>query len=53
MQPFLAIERDGAIIIATFNRPQERNAISQLEDIRDIHDFAITLAATHPLRQSS
>jgi len=39
MEPFLIIERDGAIATITLNRPQERNAISRAEYIEEIRDF--------------
>lgn len=37
--PFLIIERDGAVATITLNRPQERNAISRPEHIEEIRDF--------------
>lgn len=39
MDPFLIIEREGAIATVTLNRPQERNAISRPEYIQEIRDF--------------
>lgn len=39
MDPFLIIERTGAIATITLNRPQERNAISRPEYIEEIRDF--------------
>ncbi|MBA4089460.1 MAG: enoyl-CoA hydratase [Sphingobium sp.] len=39
MPPFLVIERDGAVVTATLNRPEERNAISHIEHSEEIVDF--------------
>lgn len=39
MPPFLAVERDGPIVTATFNRPEERNAISTVEQSEEIVEF--------------
>ena len=39
MPPFLLVERDGAVVTATFNRPDERNAISEVEHSEAIVDF--------------
>lgn len=37
--PFLLIERDGPIAIATLNRPEERNAISEIAHSEEIASF--------------
>lgn len=39
MEPFLKIERHGAIIVASLNRPEQRNAISEPEHSEEIRDF--------------
>jgi len=39
VDPFLLVERDGPIVTATLNRPQERNAISEAEHIAEIQAF--------------
>ena len=39
LKPFLIIERDGPIITATLNRPDERNAISETAHSQEIADF--------------
>jgi len=39
LTPFLIIERDGPIITATLNRPDERNAISETAHSQEIADF--------------
>lgn len=40
MDPFLLVERDGPVVIATFNRPDERNAISRPEQAEEVVAFA-------------
>ena len=40
MEPFLLVERDGPVVIATFNRPDERNAISRPEQAEEVVAFA-------------
>ncbi len=37
--PFLLIERDGPVVIATLNRPDDRNAISETAHSEEIADF--------------
>lgn len=39
MEPFLQIERDGAVVTVTLNRPGARNAISEASDIAEIVSF--------------
>ena len=39
MQDFLLIERDGAVVTATLNRPDERNAISETAHSEEIAEF--------------
>jgi enoyl-CoA hydratase/carnithine racemase len=39
MKPFLLVERDGAVVIATLNRPEQRNAISETAYSEEIAAF--------------
>jgi enoyl-CoA hydratase/carnithine racemase len=39
VDPFLLIDRDGPVVVATLNRPDERNAISAPEHIAEIEAF--------------
>lgn len=41
--PFLLTERDGPVVIATLNRPDERNAISETEHSQEIVDFCAAM----------
>ena len=41
--PFLLIERDGPVVIATLNRPDERNAISETAYSEEIADFCAAM----------
>lgn len=50
MQPFLKIERDGPVVIATLNRPEQRNAISTQADIESIEAFCRETAADRTVR---
>lgn len=45
LENFLLVERDGAVVTATLNRPQERNAISEQSHIEEIEDFCASVAA--------
>lgn len=45
MDPFLIVERDGAIVTATLNRPGERNAISDYAQVEEIRAFCAEVAA--------
>lgn len=45
MEPFLLTERDGAVVIATLNRPDQRNAITTPEEIAAIVDFCAQVRA--------
>lgn len=38
-EPFLRIERDGPIVVATLNRPETRNAISETVHCQEIADL--------------
>ncbi|MCP3733482.1 crotonase/enoyl-CoA hydratase family protein [Sphingomonas sp. RP10(2022)] len=48
--PFLTIVRDGPIVVATLDRPEQRNAISTDRDIADIVDFCAMVTADHSIR---
>jgi len=50
MPPFLLKEREGAVVIATINRPDSRNAISTPEDIAAIEEFCIETEADPTIR---
>lgn len=50
MEPFLLVERDGPIVVATLNRPQERNAISEGAHIAEIEDFCDRIDADDAIK---
>lgn len=50
MDPFLQVERDGAVVIAHFNRPDERNAISEPAHSEDIVGFCRTMTRDTSVR---
>lgn len=50
MPPFLLVERDGAVVTATFNRPDERNAISQTAHSEEIVDFCARMTRDPSVR---
>jgi enoyl-CoA hydratase/carnithine racemase len=39
MEPFLKIEREGPVVVAVLNRPDQRNAISETAHSEEIRDF--------------
>lgn len=39
MTPFLVVERDGPVVTATLNRPEQRNAITSKSDVMAIEDL--------------
>lgn len=43
-EPFLIVEREGAVVTATLNRPDERNAISESSHIAEIENFCTQMA---------
>lgn len=45
IEPFLIVERDGAVVTATLNRPEERNAISEASHIAEIEAFCADMTA--------
>lgn len=50
MSSFLLIEREGAVVTATINRPETRNAISTADDIAEIEAFCSETASDHTIR---
>jgi len=50
MEPFLLVEREGAVVTLTLNRPEERNALSSSEQIREIADFCFDTARDPSIR---
>ena len=48
--PFLLIERDGPVVIATLNRPDERNAISETAHSQEIADFCAAMTRDASVR---
>lgn len=50
MPPFLLVERDGAVVSATFNRPEERNAISETAHSEEIVQFCQQMARDSSVR---
>ena len=45
MEPFLLVEREGAVVTATLNAPDQRNAITTRAQIDEIVDFCAMVAA--------
>jgi enoyl-CoA hydratase/carnithine racemase len=39
LEPFLLVERDGPVVVARFNRPDERNTITEVAHSEEIVDF--------------
>lgn len=50
MPPFLLLEREGPVVTATINRPDQRNAISTTADIAAIEDFCAAMTADAGVR---
>lgn len=48
--PFLLVERDRAVVTATLNRPELRNAISTQDDIETLTDFFSEVSADTTIR---
>jgi enoyl-CoA hydratase/carnithine racemase len=44
VEPFLTLEREDTVVIATLNRPEQRNAISTQTDIEEIEQFCANVA---------
>ena len=50
MEPFLLVERDGPVVIARFNRPDERNTITEVAHSEEIVDFCRTMVRDTSVR---
>lgn len=50
MEPFLQISRDGPVITATLNRPDERNAISETAHSEEIAAFCAMVTRDRSIR---
>ena len=50
MEPFLLVERDGPVVIATFNRPDDRNTITRAEQAEEIVAFSHTMTRDRSVR---
>jgi enoyl-CoA hydratase/carnithine racemase len=48
--PFLLIERDGPVVMATLNRPETRNAISETAYSEEIADFCAEMTRDRTVR---
>jgi enoyl-CoA hydratase/carnithine racemase len=48
--PFLLVERDGPVVIATLNRPDTRNAITQAVYCEEIADFCARMTRDRSVR---
>ena len=49
-EPFLLEEREGAVVIATLNRPETRNAISEKADSDEMAEFCARMTADRSVR---
>ena len=49
-QPFLRVERDGAVVVATLDRPDSRNAISETAHSEEIADFCAAMTRDASVR---
>lgn len=45
MQPFLALERDGAVLTARMDRPETRNALTERAQFQEFEDLAVQVRA--------
>ncbi len=50
MEPFLQVERDGPVVIARFNRPDERNTITEAAHSEDIVAFCAEMTRDSSVR---
>ena len=50
MEPFLQVERDGPVVIARFNRPDERNTITEVSHSEDIVAFCAEMTRDSSVR---
>jgi enoyl-CoA hydratase/carnithine racemase len=49
-ETFLQIERDGAVVVATFNRPEDRNTITEPWQSDEIAQFCLDMARDASVR---
>jgi enoyl-CoA hydratase/carnithine racemase len=49
-QPFMVVERDGAVVVATLNRPETRNAITETAYSEEISDFCACMTRDPAVR---
>ena len=49
-KPFLRLERHGAIVLATLDRPDSRNAISSIENSEEIAEFCAKMTRDRSVR---
>jgi enoyl-CoA hydratase/carnithine racemase len=49
-QPFMIVERQGPVVIATLNRPESRNAITEVAFSEEIADFCSQMTRDHTVR---
>lgn len=50
MDPFLSVERDGPVVVARFNRPDDRNTITEVAQSEEIVDFCKAMARDTSVR---
>lgn len=50
MKPFLLVERDGAVVTVTLNRPDQRNAITETSDSDEIRHFCAEVTRDRSIR---
>jgi Enoyl-CoA hydratase/carnithine racemase len=50
VEPFLKVERDGAVVTVTLNRPDERNAITEPSQSREFVDFCAEMTEDRTVR---
>ncbi|WP_395331986.1 crotonase/enoyl-CoA hydratase family protein [Novosphingobium sp. BL-8H] len=49
-EPFLRVARDGPVVVATLNRPETRNAISETAHSEEIAEFCASMARDASVR---
>ncbi len=50
MSSFLQVCREGPVVVASLNRPEQRNVISTREDSREIEEFCREMTEDHTVR---
>ena len=50
MQPFLQVEREGLVVVARFNRPDDRNTITEVAQSEEIVDFCLDMTRDTSVR---